>query len=172
MKPKIAPLFQSSGKEGCPSKEQMVLFLDETSEAPEKKAFLNHTALCESCRREWQTINYFTGAGASLPMYEPDPAIRDRVLKVASSAGNSEPLPTNKKTRYYLRSPGWRLTWAALFLAISWVGISQFHTTEVTSIPIEQLDSEMLTLEQDLEELQFELGMDVSGYFTLTDERA
>lgn len=165
---KITPLFQSSTPWEPLSEETMLRFLDESDDNDAKRSFLNRCALSEKALEEWDALNQVVEAGKDLPLHKPDHAIRSRILDAAYAA-TQKSLNTNVKSLQSSGLPGWRWAWAALFLAALWTGYQEITpatgSLESTTIIGDTLDADLLTLENDLNLLQTDLGFDGNSSF-------
>lgn len=163
---KITPLFQSLTPIEPLEEETMLRFLDEPDESDSKRSFLNQCALSDEALVEWDTLNQILEAGKELPMHKPDPAIRSSILDAAYAAT----LRSGRKGASTIRSsglPGWRWAWAALFLALLWSGYQEFQSAKQAvysaSMIDDALDAELLTLDDELNQLQTDLGIDLNA---------
>ncbi|MBD3265983.1 hypothetical protein GF373_04880 [bacterium] len=161
---KVTTLFHIEQEPKCPSDEQLYLFLDESDTNPEKRAFLNHCSVCEPCMQRWESVCQILDMGTQIPEYEPDPSVRSHILQAAYTDSLSTPAARSTPktfTANLWRLPGWRLAWAALFLVMSWgvyLQVEQSHTTQTIPSGIE---SEILSLQEEIELLQTDLGMEI-----------
>ena len=159
---KIRPLFQMPEPGRIPSGEEMLQFLDEPETSGNRRAFLNQCVLSENGLKQWNEIQRTVQAGQDLARFEPAPEVRARVMEAAFAAARGIPAPRPEIPRRsgFSVFPGWRLAWAALFLALTWSGYLQFQPQPSNLIYSEQFNYELLTLQADLDELQMSIGLD------------
>lgn len=159
---KVTTLFHTKNYKSCPSEEEMYLFLDEPDTSPDKKAFLNHCAICEPCLQRWNMVNDLMGFATFLPLYEPDPSIYSVVLEKVCKDFNTiktisiEPAPTFS----WIRLPGWRLAWAALFLVMTWSIYFEVNPPMRPVASVENLDRDISSIQEDVNILQQDLEME------------
>ncbi len=163
---KITPLFHLPIFSGPLDEERMMLFLDEPDDCESKRAFLNQCALSQGDLDRWNTLCDVIDAGKELSIHIPDPSVRSRILDVAyASVQGNEP---RRSSSPYLGLPGWKWAWAALFLAFLWSGYQEMSPSTVSPSSLttanDTLDYELLTLEEQVNQLQTELSQElVSG---------
>lgn len=159
---KIRPLFQMPDPHRIPTGEEMLRFLDEPESSETRRAFLNQCVLSGNGLEQWNEIQQAVQAGQELTRFEPAPEIRARVMEAAfaSARGILTIRPEAPRRKGFTAFPGWRLAWAALFLALSWSGYLQFQPRQSSLIYSEQFNYELLTLQEDLDELQTSIGLD------------
>jgi hypothetical protein len=164
----VTPLFHSDQGSGCPSEENLFLFVDMPDTSSEKRAFLNHLSICPGCLRQWEELCATIHAGAVLPALEPDPSIRSSILDAAFASTHITeiPIPIKKKTAAsFWQIPGWRFAWAALFLVLSWSVYIQMEMLPSSTVSsLENIESEILTVEKELELLKTDLLLEFEDF--------
>lgn len=163
---KIRPLFQMSEFNREPSDEEMLRFLDEPETSEDRRAFLNQCVLLEGGLERWNELQQVVRAGKDLTRFEPSPEIRVRVMEAAFAFTRKHHTRRAEPVRRtsFRQLPGWRLAWAALFLALSWSGYLHFQPQQSSLIYSEEFNYELLTLQEDLDALQAVIALDNDYY--------
>ena len=159
MSAKIKPLFRNGDSNGCASTQEMMFFLDLPEHGTEKRAFMNHLAVCPACQGRWLSLRQWITAGSRLEVSEPDPSIRANVLDAAYHA--SRPLLDQLVQGVQNLSwglPGWRLAWAALFVLLLYGLTPSFPTSTTPSIYSDDMILELDTIAEQIYYVQEEMA--------------
>lgn len=103
-------------------------------------------------------------AAKALPMSDPDPRIRERVLEAArasafASRQRKVAATANPST---FRLPGWRWAWAAIFLVCTWGVYTELSPDASLTYQELRLENELLSLEHELETMLYNLEWELA----------
>ncbi len=166
---KVKPLFRN-GKP--PEPEDLMRYLDLPDEHEEKRAFLNACVTGPQLAQAWEETQRLASLGNTLPEYNPPGRIRSQVLELAKAEQQAAMLPTNEPKSTTLQKLAVSFAWAASIFLLSYSVYIQSQSAEDATInntsqeiavsddTLETLNSELLTLEEDLLSLQTSMGVE------------
>lgn len=162
---KVTPLFGSSASGPRSPEEELIFMLDLPEGSPERQAIRDR--LPEELVQEFEAVQQITTLGGHLKAPAPSPGIRTTVLQEAHAYQN--PVynrPSEIPTVTTSGMPGWKWTWAAIFLVCSWGLYMEVSPATTVVNEAEQLDSELVQLETELQELYSDLAWDLDTVAT------
>lgn len=155
-------LFGQSPNPPLPPELERLRMLDLPDSDPQKQAFLKQEQENGSDDLPWQQLEQLVQAGRNLPQIEPDDKALAPILAAAREEQRDAPhaQPTPPQGGFF---SGWRWAWAAVFVAISWGAYIEMQPETQTPVNTQQLESELQSLEQELDVMMSNLGQELSG---------